>query len=232
MNNNLVYRGMKYFWFLFVINLAFLIGNSWLVFTLLNVRFVSVGILFYLVGGVLLFPNLLALFATVRGMIIKKQEQHLFTSYFRHLKENFRLGIKIAVPYLGLLVICTVNLMFLGSNGLNGFSPFFLVVMILLALHLLIFLTLQSELILSGKDTAKLGFYLIAKHGIRSLAGVLLVFTIMISLQVLPQYFVLFGFSGAAALMVLLYKSPIKEAVAKVSGRDRERERELMRQLF
>lgn len=232
MNNNLVYRGMKYFWYLFVCNLAFLMGNGVLVFSLLNIKFTSLGLLFYLIGAILLFPNLLALFATVRGVFLKKRENHLIRRYFSSLKENMLEGLKVAPVYLGLLIVCLTNLVFLGQNKLNGFSPFFLVLIILLALHLLIFMIVKAELIIGNKEAMKLSFYLISKHGICGLVSVLLLFIAATLVMMVPQYFTLFGFSALAGASTLLYRVPIKEAVATISGKDKQRERELMRQLL
>lgn len=229
MANNLVYRGMKNFWSLFICNLAFLLGNSLFIFSFLFVKFYSVGMIFYVISAILFFPNLLTLFELVRAVLIKKEEK-LFKKYFHLLKKNTITGLKLSIPYLSLIALCLINLNFLGKNGLNGFSPFFLVLLILIALHLMIVVTIKAELIISSIDAAKLGLYLISKYGIRSLVGVMILFFTLMSIQLGMQYFFLFGAAFFAAGSTYLYQDPLKKVVAKLSGEDKNQE--LMRQLM
>lgn len=229
MANNLVYRGMKNFWSLFICNSAFLLGNSLFIFSFLFVKLYSVGMIFYVISAVLFFPNLLTLFDLVRAVLIKKEEK-LFKKYFFLLKKNVITGLKLSIPYLSLIALCLINLVFLGKNGLNGFSPFFLVLLILIALHLMIVATIKAELVISSVDAAKLGLYLISKHGIRSLVGVMILFFTFMSIQLGLQYFFFFGFVFFAVGPTYLYQEPLKKVVIKLSGE--EKSQELMRQLM
>lgn len=232
MKNNIVFYGMKYFWSLFLLNTCFILGNAVLVFSLIFVKPASLGLLFYLSGVVLVFPNLLALFNMVREVVVKKRDTKLIRRYFEMLKTNAKIGVLMAVPYCTLVGVCLVNLLFLGQNQLNGFSPFFIVVMIIACLHILITLCVQTEMYISLKDSMKMALFILTKNAVRGVLGVMIIFGGTMIAWALPQYFVLFGFSSVSALAIFLLKKAVLEAMKRAQGEDIVRQRALMRQLL
>ena len=169
MEQNLINRGVGFFWKILRLNALFAISNAVLIYALLAVVLHPLTLPIYLLGVLLAVPSLQALFLAIRRFeeLEKTSPTEL---YFRCYRQEWSGAIFYALGYI--LAIAVLFGSFFAQQFMPfrfGLEPVYTVLVILLYVHLIFGLLVRSYFHISIAATWRLGLYCISKYPMTAL---------------------------------------------------------------
>lgn len=158
-----------------VINIFWFILNIPIFFTISSIFLGNSesGTLIYLLPLVILlpglfFPSTVAMFATVREWILKKDQSSLTKAYFSHLKDNYRKSFVSGLVLMAIWLVWIVDFTFV-KNGNGLWRTAFAVMGLVLFVFTINFLSLSVHYRMNNKALMKNAFFITVGNPLLSL---------------------------------------------------------------
>jgi len=190
-----------FLWHLFCLNLMLFASNLLLLGLLLFVILHFITLPLYLIALFLLMISLQAMFLTLKR-VEQTEELTVFKQYRLAYVETIKNSGSLMVTYLALFMILIFgyfSTQFVAFNqGL--FTSVYLLLAVLLYVHFIFGLLIQTHFVIDGKGTWKLGFYCLVKYPIHCLLIFIKTLAVGWLVQVIPALLLLgivplFGYS-------------------------------------
>lgn len=192
MADSVLNKATQFFWHLFCLNLIFFASNTPLMIILLFVVFHWITLPLYFMALFLFTISVQAMLLTLKR-VLQTEELSILRQYIIAYQETFKHSKKFLLTYLICAIILLIGYVNIGLMPINQtlFTSTYLILLVLLYVHFIFGLLIQTHFIMDIKGTWKLGLYCISKHPLLSMLIFIKTLVVGFMIQVIPALLLL-----------------------------------------